>query len=148
MTSIHILNESEFKYGTSDYAVNLRKLYGIDGYNKYRAKVNSIMDNPIVENKKAYIETKEAEYKAALANLKQSNTVWSNYKKTYNTNLNNAIAQNGGVSLTGTQKHIILENSGNGAVNAKNDLENAQFEADHAFSCLKDAKLGGMQYLS
>ena len=148
MTSIHILNESEFKYGTSDYAVNLRKLYGIDGYNKYRAKVNSIMDNPIAENKKAYIETKEAEYKAALANLKQSNTVWSNYKKTYNTNLNNAIAQNGGVSLTGTQKHIILENSGNGAVNAKNDLENAQFEADHAFSCLKDAKLRGMQYLS
>ena len=33
-----IISEYEFKYGSSDNVVNLRKIYGNDGYKKYVAK--------------------------------------------------------------------------------------------------------------
>lgn len=58
-----IISEYEFKYGSSDNAVNLRKIYGNDGYKKYVAKQNSIMvkeglTNPIAQTKEAYTAAK------------------------------------------------------------------------------------------
>ena len=70
---ISIVSENYFKNDNSDYAKSLRAMYGEDGYEKYTAKMNSIMTaqkevtNPIAKSKAEYIKTKEAEYKNALA---------------------------------------------------------------------------------
>lgn len=150
----NIISEYDFKYGTSDYIVNLRKKFGDNGYQKYYAKMNSIMTkeqdltNPIAENKKKYIAAKELQYKEALANLTKTRNIWNNYKSTYNTNLSNALAQNGGISLNGSQKHNILLNSGDGAFKAYNNFNDAQSEVDYALSLYNDATHSGMGYLS
>ncbi len=149
-----IISEFDYKYGTTDYAVNLRKIYGNNGYQKYVAKMNSIMSkdkdltNPIAESKKEYIAAKELQYKEALANLGKTRSIWNNYKNTYSTNLNNAIAQNGGISLNGSQKQNILRNSGDGAALAYNNFNDAQSEVDYALSLYNDATHSGMSYLS
>lgn len=149
-----VISEFDYKYGTSDYAVNLRKIYGNNGYQKYVAKMNSIMakdkdlTNPIAESKKEYIAAKEVQYKEALANLAKTRNIWNNYKNTYSTNLNNAIAQNGGISLNGSQRQNILQNSGDGAVKAYNNFNDAQSEVDYALSLYNDATHSGMSYLS
>lgn len=149
-----IISEFDFKNGTSAEIVNLRKTYGNSGYQKYVAKMNSIMakdkdlTNPIAESKKAYIAEKEAQYKQALGNLNKARNIWNDYKSTYNTNLSNAVAQNGGISLNGTQKQNILKNSGNGAVSAYNNFNDAQSEVDYALSLYNDATHSGMSFLS
>mgnify|MGYP000813347836 CR=1 FL=1 len=105
-----IISEQDFKYGLSDYAVNLREKYGENGYKKYVAKMNSIMvsqkdlTNPISASKEKYLQDKKEQYLAALANFKKADSVWSEYKPQYNINLNNAKLQNGGISLSGGQK--------------------------------------------
>lgn len=149
-----IISEYDYKYGTSDYAINLRKTYGDNGYQKYVAKINSIMEkekdltNPIAISKEKYIQAKKEQYITALANYKKANNVWNEYKSQYSTNLNNAIAQNGGISLNGTQKQNILKNSGDGAVSAYNNFNDAQSEVDYALSLYNDATHSGMSFLS
>lgn len=149
-----IISEQDFKYGVSDYAVSLRKIYGENGYKKYVAKMNSIMSaekdltNPVAVSKKRYLQEKKEQYLAALANFKKADNVWSEYKLQYNVNLNNAKSQNGGFLLTGSQKQAALQNSGDGAVKAFNNYNDAEFERDYALSLYKDAAHSGMSILS
>lgn len=145
-----IISEQDFKYGNSDYAVNLRKVYGENGYKKYVAKMNSIMvaqkdlTNPIAISKEKYILEKKEQYLAALANFKKASSVWNEFKSQYNTNLNISRSQNNGASLTGAQKQIALESSGSGAVKAFKNYNEAEFERDYALSLYNDATHGGI----
>lgn len=148
-----IISEYEFKYGSSDNAVNLRKIYGNDGYKKYVAKQNSIMvkeglTNPIAQTKEAYTAAKKSDYYAALAQLKKTSNIWNDYKSTYNTNLNSLREQNGGLSLSGTQKQSALTSSGDGAIVAYNNFNKAQSEVDYRLSLYNDATHSGMNFLS
>lgn len=149
-----IISEQDFKYGLSDYAVNLREKYGENGYKKYVAKMNSIMvsqkdlTNPISVSKEKYLQDKKEQYLAALANFKKADSVWSEYKPQYNINLNNAKSQNGGISLSGGQKQYALQSSGGGAVKAFNNYNDAESEKDYALSLYKDAAHSGMNILS
>lgn len=148
-----IISEYDYKYGTSDYAINLRKTYGDNGYQKYVAKTNSIMEkekdltNPIAVSKEKYIQAKKEQYITALANYKKASNVWNEYKPQYSINLNNATTQNGG-ALNGTQKHNVLKNSGDGAVSAYNNFNDAQSEVNYALSLYHDATHSGMNFLS
>jgi len=148
MANITIVSENYFKYDNSDYAKSLRKQFGNDGYKKYKAKMNSIMTNPLTESKKKYTEQKEIQYQQALANLGKARSVWNNYKSTYKSNMSIARYQNNGISLSGEQKRYALEASGDGAVTAYNNFNDAQAEADFALSLLNDATHSGMGYLS
>lgn len=81
MVDFRMLSETEFRTGNSDYAKSLRSIYGDDGYQKYSAKINSIIaegkkgnkdvatDNPIKESLETRIAYLEAEY----ARVKQVN---------------------------------------------------------------------------
>ena len=74
MVNFRMLSEVEFKTSKSDYAQSLRTIYGDDGYQKYSAKINSIIeegrektkkatpDNPLKESLEARIAYLEAEY--------------------------------------------------------------------------------------
>lgn len=148
-----IISEYEFKFGSSDNAVNLRKIYGNDGYKKYVAKQNSIMvkeglTNPIAQTKEAYTAAKKSDYYTALAQLKKTSNIWNDYKSTYHTNLNSLREQNGGLSLSGTQKQSALTSSGDGAVVAYNNFNKAQSEVDYRLSLYNDATHAGMNFLS
>jgi len=154
MGEVKIVSQQYFKYDQSDYAKSLRKTYGEDGYKKYTAKMNSIMaesketTNPIAESKKKYTKEKELQYKAALANLKKASNIWNDYKPQYYSNLTTAKANNNGVSLTGIQKQSALQNSGEGAVTAFRNYNEAQAEVDFALSLYNDATHSGMNFLS
>lgn len=154
MGEVTIVSQQYFKYDQSDYAKSLRKIYGEDGYKKYTAKMNSIMTaskdttNPIAESKKKYTKAKEQQYKQALANLKQASALWNEYKNNYEVNLTAARANNNGASLTGIQKQNALQNSGDGAVTAFRNYNDAQSEVDYALSLYNDATHSGMNFLS
>lgn len=145
-----IISEQDFKYGNSDYAVNLRKVYGENGYKKYVAQMNSIMvaqkdlTNPIAISKEKYILEKKEQYFAALANFKKASSVWNEFKPQYNTNLNNAKTQNNGFILSGGQKQEALQSSGTGAVQAFKNFNEAEFEKDYALSLYNDATHSGI----
>lgn len=148
-----IVSENYFKYDQSDYAKSLRKIYGENGYKKYTAKMNSIMTqkdltNPIAQSKEEYIQAKKEQYLAALANYKKASNIWGEYKNQYSVNLNNARANNGGLSISGTQKQLALQNSGDGAVTAFKNFNDAEFEKDYALSLYNDATHSGMSFLS
>lgn len=151
-----IISEFDFKYSKSDYAESLRKTYGENGYSKYTAKMNSIMTenkskdltNPIAESKEKYTQEKKEQYMAALANFKKASNIWSEYKPQYNANLNNVRNQNGGLSISSGQKQSALQSSGDGAVSAFRNYNDAQFEKDYALSLYNDATHSGMNYLS
>lgn len=148
-----IVSENYFKYDKSDYAQSLRKIYGENGYKKYTAKMNSIMEqkdltNPIAKSKEEYIQAKKEQYIAALANYKKASNIWGEYKNQYSVNLNNAKANNGGLSISGTQKQLALQNSGDGAVTAFKNFNDAEFEKDYALSLYNDATHSGMSFLS
>ena len=139
-----LVSEQYFKYDTSDYAKNLRKIYGNNGYKKYTDKINSVITNPIAESKAEYIAQKEIQYKQAIANLTKSRNIWNRYKNNYQSNLNATSKQNNGLSITWQQRQVALENSGSGAVKAYNNFNDAQSEADYALSLYKDATHDGM----
>lgn len=148
-----IVSENYFKYDNSDYAQSLRKIYGEDGYKKYKAKMNSILaekdlTNPVAESKQQYIQAKKEQYFAAVANFKKASNIWGEYKNQYALNLNNVRMSNGGLSLSGVQKQSALQNSGEGAVSAFKNFNDAQFEKDYALSLYNDATHSGMNLLS
>lgn len=148
-----IISENDFKYGTSDYAVSLRNTYGDNGYRKYTAKMNSIMNakdltNPISESKERYLLAKKEQYIAALANFKKADNIWGEYKSQYSTNLSIAKNQNGGLTLSGSQKQSALQGSGDGAVSAFKNYNEAEFEKNYALSLYNDAAHSNMSYLS
>ena len=151
---ISIVSENYFKNDNSDYAKSLRAMYGEDGYEKYTAKMNSIMTaqkevtNPIAKSKAEYIKTKEAEYKNALAMKAKAANIWGRYKNSYSANLSIAKQNNNGYSLSGAQKQQALSNSGDGAVAAYRNFTKAQSEADFALSLYNDATHSGITWLS
>jgi hypothetical protein len=55
---------------------------------------------------------------------------------------------NNGLSLTGAQKTLALQNAGTGAVSAYNDFKDAQAEADYALSLWNESTHSGVNYLS
>jgi len=149
-----VVSESYFKYDKSDYAQSLRTIYGEDGYKKYEAKMNSIMDkdstvleNPIAKSKKAHIAQKEAEYKNALAAKRKAANIWGRYKAGYEANLSTAVRNNNGYSLDGNQKSEVLANSGNGAAKAYRNYTDALSAADEALSLYFDATHSGMSFM-
>lgn len=144
MSKVQIVSQDYFKYDQSDYAKSLRKIYGEDGYKKYKAKMNSVMTNPLSESKEKYTQEKKEQYYAALANLKKTGNIWSGYKNQYNTNLNIARAQNGGLTLSSTQRNEALKNAGDGAFTAQQNFKDAQSEVDYALSLYNDATHSGM----
>src|SRR5574344_2164151 len=123
--SVTIVSQNYFQNDNSDYANSLRQIYGNNGYQKYVAKMNSIMasnkdmSNPIAESKGKYI-----------------------------TNLNLARANNNGLSLSGTQKQEALQNSGSGAFKAQQTFQDAEFEKDYALSLYNDATHDGMNFMA
>ena len=52
MVNFRMISETEFRTGNSDYAKSLRSIYGDDGYQKYSAKINSIIAEAGDDNKK------------------------------------------------------------------------------------------------
>ena len=56
MVNFRMLSETEFRTGNSDYAKSLRSIYGDDGYQKYSAKINSVIAEANGDNKKAVPE--------------------------------------------------------------------------------------------
>ncbi len=133
------LSKSEFLYGDSEYAKSQRKKYG-DNYKAYKKSKEIV--NPMEVSKKEYIAQKEAQYKEALLNLSKSQALWDNYRKTYDVNLTAARANNNGFSLTGAQKDAVLRASGDGAVQAHANFENAQAEVDYTLSLYNYATHG------
>ena len=101
-----IVSEQYFRFDSSDYAKNLRQIYGDDGYKKYTAKMNRIITkgktftNPIAKSKAEYISEKEIQYKQALANLSKSKNIWNRYKSNYRANLDATSKQNNGISIS------------------------------------------------
>ncbi len=148
MYNYNIVSENYFKYDNSDHAKSLRSRFGQNGYKKYTAKMQSTLTNPLEESKKEYIRQKEEQYKAALTNLEQKRSIWNKFKNNYNSNLLVIQAQNNGISVNGAQKQMALQNSGSGAVNAYNNFNDAEADADFAFSLLNDATHSGMNFLS
>jgi len=148
MYNYNIVSENYFKYDNSDYAKSLRTRFGKDGYKKYITKMESTCTNPLTESKKEYIKQKEEQYKAALANLEQKRNIWNRFKNNYSINLSAIQAQNNGISVNGMQKQIALKNSGSGAINAYHNFNNAEADADFAFSLLNDATHSGINFLS
>lgn len=145
-----IVSEQYFRFDSSDYAKNLRQIYGEDGYKKYTAKLNSVITkgktftNPIAKSKAEYISEKEIQYKQALANLSKSRNIWNRYKSNYRANLDATSKQNNGISISSQQRQAALEGAGGGAVKAYNNFNNAQAEADYALSLYNDATHDGM----
>ena len=157
--SVKIVSENYFKNDNSDYAKSLRKIYGEDGYQKYSAKMNSIMakeneseskeiTNPIAKTKAEYIKRKEIEYKAALAAAGKAENIWNRYANTYSINLAKAQKSNNGYSLSSTQKQQVLANTADGASAAYRNFNQAQSDADMALSLYFDATHSGMSFLS
>ena len=154
--SVKIVSESYFKNDNSDYAKSLRKIYGDDGYEKYYAKMNSIMTldndekitNPIAKSKAEHIKRKEIEYKAALAAAGKAKNIWNRYANTYSINLAKAQKSNNGYSLSSTQKQQVLANTADGASAAYRNFNQAQSDADMALSLYFDATHSGMSFLS
>lgn|SRR5574344_2403275 len=152
--SVTIVSQNYFQNDNSDYANSLRQIYGNNGYQKYVAKMNSIMasnkdmSNPIAESKAKYIEAKKEQYYQALLNFKGAERNWSEFQGKYNTNLNLARANNNGLSLSGTQKQEALQNSGSGAFKAQQTFQDAEFEKDYALSLYNDATHDGMNFMA
>jgi len=157
--NVKIVTESYFKNDNSDYAQSLRAIYGEDGYQKYSAKMNSIMakenepdsetiTNPIAKSKAEHIKKKEIEYKNALAAAAKAKNIWNRYANDYSINLNRAKKSNNGYSLSGYQKQQILASSGDGASAAYRNYNLAQSNADMALSLYFDATNSGVNFLS
>ena len=114
MVNFKMLSETEFRTDKSDYAKNLRSIYGDDGYQKYSAKINSIIeegkektkkiapDNPLKKSLEARITYLEAEYARAIADTRKKGNIF-NYL---------------------TQKH----KSGTGMLNFSNTIEKDTFD--------------------
>lgn len=155
---IKIVTENYFRNDNSDYAKSLRAIYGENGYQKYSAKMNSIMaeddtksekvTNPIAKTKAEHIKKKEIEYKNALAAAAKAKNIWSRYANDYSINLNRAKKSNNGYSLSGYQKQQVLANSGDGASAAYKNYNQAQSDADMALSLYFDATHSGMNFVS
>lgn len=144
---VSTVSEMYFKYDKSDYAQSLRALYGNDGYDKYIAKMNSIMENPLKKSHDKYTAEKELQYKAALANAKQAQAKWSQFKNKYASNLSIMRQNNNGYSLTSTQRQNALQASGSGAINAYANFNDAQSEVDYALSLYNEATHSGINFM-
>lgn len=76
-----LLSENEYLRGTSDYARSLRTIFGNDGYQRYCAKINSIIEegrknnkigNPLSESLDARIAYLEEELAKATLNTRKT----------------------------------------------------------------------------
>ena len=141
------VSESYFKFDKSDYARSLRAIYGNDGYEKYMAKMNSVMDNPLKTSHEKYTAEKELQYKTALANAETARNKWNQFKNNYTNNLSVMKQNNNGFSLTSTQRQQALQASGSGAVDALNNFKNAQLNVDYALSLFNEATHANINFM-
>ena len=140
------ISKSEFLNGTSDYAKQMREKYGNDtqAYENYKNATSSSLFFSYNEK----VEEKEEAYKQAKAKLQEQKNKWNQFKYKYSANLAQATAKNGGFSLNGTQRHQVLQATGDGALKSFKDLEKAQSDLDFALSEYQDAAFSGISYLT
>lgn len=89
MVNFRVLSEYDFLNDNSDYAKSLRAIYGTDGYQKYTAKINSIIaeakennnsSNPMQKTNAARISYLEEALRQAVATNNKKRAEYRNYR--------------------------------------------------------------------
>lgn len=122
MVNFRILSENEFRTGKSDYAKSLRAQFGEDGYEKYSAQINSIIEdakeknkdiaaeNPLKKSNEARIAYLEAEYARAIADTNKKKGLFHNLIKNLSAMLKISLVQEEDLALKEQAYHTADSN--------------------------------------